>query len=518
MKPLNAAIMKKAQRYDPPKYFVDIDHNACIMCGLCVQGCTFDALSVAPTPDGKGRIAVKDDNCTACEYCMAVCPVDCIDVGPNQAYSRSDPLWPAATRHRLFKQGQKGGMILTSMGSPEDGKTLWDHLALDAAQVTNPPIDPLREPMELRTYVGRKDGALRLSYGESGDIGPAVGATPQLKLEIPLIFAAMSYGAVSVNVQRALAMAARELGIFLNIGEGGLHDDLRPHRDRLIVQCASARFGVDPEYLNAGAAVEIKIGQGAKPGIGGHLPARKVVEEIARTRRIPVGTDALSPAPHHDIYSIEDLRQLIYALREATGYERPVGVKVAAVNHIASIASGIARAGADFITIDGQSGGTGAAPQAVRDNVGIPIELALAAVDDRLREEGLRQEITLIVSGSIKTSADWAKAIALGADAAAIGSPALIALGCRMIRQCHTNKCPWGIATQDPELVKRLDPEKGAEQVVNMVRAWTLELQEFLGAMGMNAVESLRGNRERLRAIGLGDPECTVLGVKHAGM
>ncbi len=151
-----------------------------------------------------------------------------------------------------------------------------------------------------------------------------------------------------------------------------------------------ARFGVHSEYLNAGAAMEIKMGQGAKPGIGGHLPGAKIVGDVARTRMVPEGADAISPAPHHDIYSIEDLRQLVISLKEATAYEKPVIVKIAAVHNVAAIASGIARAGADIIAIDGFRGGTGAAPTRIRDNVGIPIELALAAVDSRLRAEGIR--------------------------------------------------------------------------------------------------------------------------------
>src|SRR3989304_3238550 len=173
--------------------------------------------------------------------------------------------------------------------------------------------------------------------------------------------------------------------------------------------------------------VEIKIGQGAKPGIGGHLPGEKVSAEVAETRMIPTGTDALSPAPHHDIYSIEDLSQLIYALKEATNYTKPISVKIAAVHNAAAIASGIVRAGADIVAIDGLRGATGAAPKMIRDNVGIPIELALASVDARLRQEGIRNRASLIVAGGVRNSADIVKAIALGADAVYIGTPAPIA-------------------------------------------------------------------------------------------
>jgi glutamate synthase domain-containing protein 2 len=264
-------------------------------------------------------------------------------------------------------------------------------------------------------------------------------------------------------------------------------------------------------------AVEIKIGQGAKPGIGGHLPGEKVGEEVSKTRMIPIGTDAISPAPHHDIYSIEDLRQLIYAIKEAVNYKKPVGVKVAAVHNVSAIVSGIARAGADFITIDGFRGGTGAAPTRIRDNVGIPVELALASVDTRLREEGLRNQVSIIVAGSIRNSADVIKAIALGADAVYIATSALIALGCHLCQSCHTGRCNWGIATQDPNLVKRLNPDIGARRASNLLKAWVHEIKEMLGGMGINALESLRGNRLMLRGIGLNERELEILGIKHAG-
>jgi glutamate synthase domain-containing protein 2 len=232
---------------------------------------------------------------------------------------------------------------------------------------------------------------------------------------------------------------------------------------------------------------------------------------------IPEGTDAISPAPHHDIYSIEDLHQLIYSLKEATNYAKPVGVKIAAVHNVAAIASGIARAGADFITIDGFRGGTGAAPLRTRDNVGIPIELALAAVDTRLRNEGIRGQVSIIAASSIRNSADIIKAICLGADAVYIGTTALLALGCHMCQKCYTGKCNWGIATQDPNLTKRLNPEIGSERAANLIRAWKHEIKEMLGGMGINALESLRGNRLMLRGIGLSDRDLNILGINAAG-
>lgn len=235
------------------------------------------------------------------------------------------------------------------------------------------------------------------------------------------------------------------------------------------------------------------------------------------TRMIPEGTDALSPAPHHDIYSIEDLRQLIYALKEATRYEKPVSVKIAAVHNSAAIASGMVRAGADIIALDGIRGGTGAAPTTIRDNVGIPIELAIASVDQRLRQEGIRHQASIIAAGGFRSSSDVVKAIALGADAVYIGTAALVAMGCHLCQACYTGKCNWGIATQDPYLEKRLNPEIAKERLMNLLRAWEHEIKEMLGGMGINAIESLRGNRLHLRGVGLTDSELEILGILPAG-
>ena len=259
------------------------------------------------------------------------------------------------------------------------------------------------------------------------------------------------------------------------------------------------------------------MGQGAKPGIGGHLPGTKIVGDVSKTRMIPEGSDAISPAPHHDIYSIEDLRQLVFSLKEATNYSKPVIVKIAAVHNVSAIASGIARSGADIIAIDGYRGGTGAAPTRIRDNVGIPIELALASVDSRLREEGIRDNVSIVVGGSIRSSADVFKAIALGADACYIGTAALLALGCHLCRSCHSGKCNWGIATQRPELVKRLNPDIGTQRLINLVTAWGHEIKEMMGGMGINSIESLKGNRLMLRGVGLNEKELEILGIKHAG-
>ena len=416
----------------------------------------------------------------------------------------------------IYKQAESGGVLLTGMGCDRQLPSYFDRMLLNASQVTNPSIDPLREPMELRTHLGAKPERVEFDRAKNGyDLTTQI--SPQLVIDTPILFSAMSYGSISYNACLALATAAQEMGTFYNTGEGGLHKDFYPYGDNTIAQVASGRFGVHADYLDVAAAIEIKIGQGAKPGIGGHLPGEKVSEEISQTRMIPVGTDAISPAPHHDIYSIEDLRQLIFALKEATGYSKPISVKIAAVHNVAPIASGIIRAGADIVAIDGLRGGTGAAPTMIRDHVGLPIELAIAAVDRRLREEGIRHCASLIAGGGFRNSADIVKAIALGADAVYIATAALVGMGCHLCQKCYTGKCNWGIATQDPYLTKRLNPNIAQRRLVNLLRGWSLEIQEMLGGMGINAIESLRGNREHLRGVGMTQNELEILGIKAAG-
>jgi glutamate synthase domain-containing protein 2 len=232
---------------------------------------------------------------------------------------------------------------------------------------------------------------------------------------------------------------------------------------------------------------------------------------------IPMGSDAISPAPHHDIYSIEDLKQLVRSLKEAIEWKKPVFVKIAAVHNSAAIAAGIARSGADAVVVDGFRGGTGAAPRVFRDHVGIPIEAAVASVDAKLRTQGIRNEVSVIASGGIRESADVAKIIALGADAVYIGTAALVAMGCRVCGTCYRGLCPWGIATQRPDLVARLDPDVASVNVENLIHAWTLELSELMGAAGINSIESLRGNRDRLRGYLLDEGIMNVLDVKSVG-
>lgn len=496
--------------YIVPQFEVIRNVERCTNCRLCERQCAngvhfYDA-------DAK-TMRCDESKCVDCQRCVSMCPTHALKIVENDAPYRKNANWSGSEINEVFKQASSGGVLLSSMGNPTPAPVYWDRILINASQVTNPSIDPLREPMETRVFLGKKPSKIRRNPDGSLDTE----LPPQLELETPVMFSAMSYGSISYNAHESLARASQELGIFYNTGEGGLHEDFYKYGANTIVQVASGRFGVHEDYLNAGAAIEIKMGQGAKPGIGGHLPGTKIVGDVSRTRMIPEGTDAISPAPHHDVYSIEDLRQLVYSLKEATRYQKPIIVKVAAVHNIAAIASGIARSGADIIAIDGFRGGTGAAPTRIRDNVGIPIELALAAVDRRLRDEGIRNNVSLVIGGSVRNSADVVKAIALGADACYIGTAALLALGCHLCRSCQSGKCNWGIATQRPELTKRLDPEIGYRRLVNLLSAWKHEIKELMGGMGINSIETLRGNRLMLRGVSLTEKELEILGISHAG-
>jgi glutamate synthase domain-containing protein 2 len=268
--------------------------------------------------------------------------------------------------------------------------------------------------------------------------------------------------------------------------------------DNLVVQYSSGRFGVSSDYLNVSDAIEVKIGQGAKPGMGGHLLAEKVSPEVAEIRGIPLGTDALSPARFLDATREGDLAKHIELLREVTDWRVPIIVKLGPgrVDEDVKIA---AEAGADIISVDGMEGGTGAAPEVVIEHTGVPTLASLVQAVNGLKEIGLKDEVDLIITGGIRSGADVAKAMAMGADAAYIGTGAMIAMGCRACRMCYTGKCPVGVATQDPLLRERMDLDLSAMRVANYIKSMTEETKMLAQLTGHNDIRKF--STDDLRAL-----------------
>ncbi len=337
-------------------------------------------------------------------------------------------------------------------------------------------------------------------------------ARGRIPMKSPLYLGDMSFGALSGIPNIALARVADDKGILTGTGEGGLHPEVAQSR-RITVQWASARFGVNLEVLQKGLAVVIKIGQGAKPGIGGHLPANKVTEEISLVRKVPRGRDAISPAPHHDIYSIEDLGQRIAALKLVTG-GKPVFVKVGATNYVPYIASGVARMGADGIILDGHGAGTGAAPEVVRDNVGIPIELAVASAHNQLVKENLRNGFSIIAAGLVSNPEDSAKLIALGADAVSLGTAALISMGCIMVHRCHIGLCPAYLTNKMEDKRRRiLSIMQATGWLSNLIEGWNAELRLILDELQLDTIRDLVGRSDLLRGFDLSEETMKVMNI-----
>ena len=335
------------------------------------------------------------------------------------------------------------------------------------------------------------------------DLTPAGAPIPLDEVEpIELIVArfstaAMSHGSTSSESHETLAIAMNRLGGMSNSGEGGeAAERLKDERNSRIKQVASGRFGVTPAYLASAAELQIKMAQGAKPGEGGQLPGHKVNEEIARIRHTVPGVALISPPPHHDIYSIEDLAQLIYDLKQVNPTAR-VSVKLVATSGVGTIAAGVAKGYADVILISGYNGGTGAAPLSSIKNVGIPWELGLAETQQTLVLNGLRARVRLRADGGLKTGRDVVIAALLGADEFSFGTAALVAEGCIMARACHNNTCPVGIATQRGDLRAKF-PGK-PEMVMSFFRYLAQEVREILASLGLRSLDEAVGRADLLR-------------------
>jgi glutamate synthase domain-containing protein 2 len=297
----------------------------------------------------------------------------------------------------------------------------------------------------------------------------------------------------------ARAIAAKEWNTFTCTGEGGYPEELVPYKDHVITQIATGLFGVSEETIKRARIVEFKYAQGAKPGLGGHLLADKVTPDVAKMREVVPYRSLFSPFPFHSVYSIEDHKKHVDWVR-AIKPELVVSAKVSTPSDVDMVAIGVYYAGANIVHIDGGYGGTGAAPNIAKKNIAMPLEYAIPKVHRFLEHEGVRDEIVLIASGGIRSVYDIAKAIALGADGAVIGTAELVALGCRRCGNCESGRgCPLGIATTDPELSCEIDVDWASQRLINLFASWKEQLVEILRKVGVESVEELRGRTDLLR-------------------
>ena len=371
-----------------------------------------------------------------------------------------------------------------------------DDLTFVPCSLTRIPLEGYRERCSTRTVLGTRH------------------ARRPVALDTPVMITGMSWGALSFNAKVALAEGARRVGSSTTTGDGGMLAAEREHARTLIYEVLPSRYGLDVHHLRAADAIELTIGQGAKPGTGGVLLGAKLSAEIAAARDLPPGVDQRSPARHPDFLGPDDMIIKIEELREATEWEVPIFVKLGATRVYDDVKLA-AKAGADVVVIDGMEGGTAASPELLMDHTGIPTLAAVCEARAGLQELGLFGTVQLVVAGGIRSGADAAKALALGADAVYVGTAALIALNCNKplyledyaalgtepyaCHHCHTGRCPVGITTQDPERMERLPIEEAAERVANFLHATTLEIQMLARACGKADVHDLEP--EDLRAL-----------------
>jgi len=321
---------------------------------------------------------------------------------------------------------------------------------------------------------------------------------PKIDIPIPVYGAGMSFGSVSLNFMLARAIAAKRLNTFTCTGEGGYPPQLLDYKDHVITQVATGMFGVREDTIQAARIVEFKYAQGAKPGLGGHLLADKVTSEVASMRESVPFTGLYSPFPFHSVYSVEDHRKHVDWMR-IVNPRCLVSVKVSTPVDVDMVAIGSYYANANIIHIDGGYGGTGAAPEIAKKNIAMPIEYAIPKVHQYLMAEGVRDEVTLMASGGIRTAYDVTKAIALGADGCVIGTAECVAVGCTHCGNCERGRgCQVGITTTDPELTQLIDPEWGAQRIMNLYNSWCQQWKTILKNLGLRSIRELRGRTDLL--------------------
>ena len=398
---------------------------------------------------------------------------------PFFTFSGNSAYWNSKVQEDVHIKSQIGRYRIRGYGGARSLPHLSDLAFRTDLTKTNPDIDVVAS-VEMKT-----------------EIGGINGATP-LKLSMPVMIAPMSYGALSRSTKQAIGMASTLSGIAENTGEGGMSDAQRDAAQQLIFQCLGGRLGWNIHDMKRANGLEIYISQGAKPGLGGQLMAKKVTQELADIRGIPAGIDLRSPSRHPDILGADDLVIKVEEFREATGYRLPVSVKLGAGRVSDDIKIAV-KDGFDFVELDGMQGSTGAGSAEVIDHVGIPTLSAIIEALDALEEIGRRQDIQLILMGGIRDGIDAAKALCLGADAAAFGTSVIIAGGCIACMQCHVGQCVTGIATQDPEHEKRFVPEVEAQNIHRFLESVRWQLAAITHGLGYGDIREL--NRDDLVAL-----------------
>ncbi len=403
---------------------------------------------------------------------------------PQPMGVEGDFRWPTALLLASQQQARTGavptGELEYRIGASDGG---FDRLAFAFELERDPRQAPSADPadFDFRLPLNRRDPS-----------------RPVVTLPLPWYGAGMSYGSVGLPVMLARVRAARELGTLTSTGEGGYPEELEPYSGSMITQVATGLFGVREETIQRAPVVEIKYAQGAKPGLGGHLLGNKNTELVARLREAVQGTSLFSPFPFHSVYSVEDHKKHVDWLKQVSP-EALISVKVSTPTDVDMVAVGSYYAGAHIVHLDGAYGGTGAAPEIAKKNIAMPIEYALPKVHRFLVSEGIRDEITLMASGGLRSAWDVAKAIALGADGAVLGTAELVAIGCIRIAQCEKGLgCPFGITTTDPEHARKIDADVGFRQIVNLYTAWLWQLAGILQILGMRSIVELRGRSDLL--------------------